>query len=175
VADDPTVNGASPTATFRSSADEITSVNGGALGYSAFAQRIKIDWKGVDGELWDVSRAAPLPVGKGHQTVTACLIANTNSLSGAIDLDIYRLVGIAIPATFEPTQLTFQSSYDNATWNNVYDASGAEKIVAVGVSRRVIIQPNEFFGIRYLKVRGGTSGTPTVVAADRTLQLIAEA
>jgi hypothetical protein len=122
-----------------------------------------------------VSPVNPLPVGKGQQTVTDCTITSGGSLSAAIDLGVYRLVGIAIPATFEPTSVTFQASYDGSTYNNVYDASGVEKAASVGVSRRVILSPSDFLGVRYVKVRGGTAGTPTTVAADRTLKLIAEA
>lgn len=114
-------------------------------------------------------------VAKGQQTVTPIVISSGQSLSAAVDLGVYRMTGIAIPATFEPTTLTFQSSYDGITYNNVYDGTGTEKSVTVAVSRRVILAPADFYGIRYIKIRGGTSGSPTTVAADRTVQLIAEA
>ena len=114
------------------------------------------------------------PTIKGQQSITDCVISSGASLSGAIDLGVYRLVGIAIPATFEPTTLSFQASYDGTTWNNVYDNFGTEKTIAVAVSRRVILSPADFYGVRYIKVRGGTAAVPTTVAADRTIKLIAE-
>jgi hypothetical protein len=105
-----------------------------------------------------VDQSNPLPVGKGHQLVADCLISNGQSLSAAVDLGTARLVGIATPAAFEPTALTFQSSYDGATWNNVYDGTGTEKSITVAASRRVILSPADFYGIRYIKVRGGRPG-----------------
>lgn len=111
---------------------------------------------------------------KGDAQVTACVIANGQSLSGAINLYAYRLCGVLIPATFEGTSLTFQGSPDGGTYGNVYDSSGTEKAVTVAVNRMVLISPAEFYGLRYIKVRSGTSGAPSVVAADRTLQLISE-
>jgi hypothetical protein len=120
-------------------------------------------------------RAAPVPTAKGQQAVADCVISNGQSLSAAVDLGVARLVGLSIPATFEPATVTFQASYDGATFNNVYDSSGVEKTIAVGASRRVILSPADFYGVRYIKLRGGTAASPTVVAADRTVKLIAEA
>jgi hypothetical protein len=118
---------------------------------------------------------SPLAVAKGQQAVADCVISNGQSLSAAVDLGVARLVGLSIPATFEPATVTFQASYDGATFNNVYDSSGVEKTIAVGASRRVILSPADFYGVRYIKLRGGTAASPTVVAADRTVKLIAEA
>jgi hypothetical protein len=119
---------------------------------------------------------AALTVKKDQQTVTACVIASGQSLSPAIDLGVGRLVGITTPSNIDSaTAVTFQASYDNATWNNVYDSSGVEKTLTVGVSRWIILSPADFYGMRYVKVRLGTSGTPVAATADRTLQLIAEA
>jgi hypothetical protein len=119
--------------------------------------------------------SAALTVEKGQQAVADCVISSGQSLSAAVDLGVARLVGISTPGALEPTVLTFQASYDGATWNNVYDSAGAEKSVTVGVSRRIILSPADFYGVRYVKVRGGTAASPTTVVADRTLKLIAEA
>lgn len=120
-------------------------------------------------------RLTPVPVVKGSQTVSDCTISSGQSLSAAVDLASYRIVGLSIPSTFEPTSVTFQASYDNVTWNNLYDSSGVEKSVVVGISRRILLSPADFYGIRYIKVRGGTAASPTTVAADRIIKLIAEA
>lgn len=114
------------------------------------------------------------PVVKGQQAVIDCTIASGASLSAAVNLGEYRLTGIEIPATFGPTTLTFQASVNGTDWFNLYDASGTEKSVTVAVSRRVILSPADFYGIQYLKVRGGTSGSPTTVGGDRVIKLIAE-
>lgn len=148
----------------------------------------------VTGPLTDAQmRAAPVPVSiaeveikndagnalsvqKGQQAVADAVIANGASLSGAIDLGVARLVGLSIPANIDgATTLSFVASYDGGVWNNVYDSVGAEKTVTVAPSRRVILSPADFYGIRHLKVRLGTAAAPVVNAADRTLKLIAEA
>jgi hypothetical protein len=120
-------------------------------------------------------RASPVPVAKGQQAVADCVISNGQSLSAGVDLGVARLVGLSIPATFEPATLSFQASFDGLTWNNIHDSSGTEKTVAVGASRRVILSPADFYGVRHIKVRGGTAAAPTAVAADRTIKLITEA
>ncbi len=143
------------------------------LGSGVKIPRVKMTF-GADGSAADVSGTNPLPAGKGQQTVTDCVISNGQSLSASVDLGVYRLVGISIPSTFEPTTLTFQSSYDGSTWANVFK-DGIEVSEPVGTNRRIVLDPSKFYGIRYVKVRGGTSGSATTVSADRTLKLIAEA
>ena len=119
-------------------------------------------------------RLAPVPIVKGNQTVSECTISSGQSLSAAVDLGSYRLVGISTPNTLTPTTLTFQASYDNVTWNNVYESTGAEKTISVAASRRIVLSPADFYGIRYIKIRGGTSASPATVASDTTIRLIAE-
>ena len=79
--------------------------------------------------------ASALTVKKSQQTVTPIVISNGQSLSAGVDLGVTRVVGIELPATFEPTSITFQASVDNTTFVNVYDASGTEKSANTGVSR----------------------------------------
>lgn len=115
-------------------------------------------------------------VNKGqHKTFTAT-IANTASLSGAVDLGFYRLCGLETPAAIDSaTAITFQASADGATWVNLYDATGAEKSLTVSTSRRIILTPADFYGIRFIKVRLGTAASPTTATASRNITLIAEA
>lgn len=120
------------------------------------------------------SDQSSIPVIKAQQFIADCIIPASASLSGGVDLGAYRLVGLSIPATFEPTTVTFQSSFDNVTWNNVFDSAGVERTVTTGPSRRIILSPSDFYGIRYIRIRGGTAASPTTVVADRTIKLIAE-
>lgn len=130
---------------------------------------------GEGGVLTDAQlRAAAVGIIKTQQLVQDCTIASGQSLSGGVDLGAFRLVGLSIPATFEPTTLTFQSSFDNTTWNNMFTSAGVEVSVVAGTSRRIILAPQDFYGIRYIRVRGGTSATPTTVAAQRIIKLISE-
>jgi hypothetical protein len=119
--------------------------------------------------------AGVLSVSKGQQTVTAATIANGGSLSHAIDLGVGRLVGITTPAGLTQTTLSFQASYDGTTWNDVYSDGGIEKTITVGASRRVVLSPADWYGIRHLRIRTGTSASPSTVSADRVFQLITEA
>lgn len=113
--------------------------------------------------------------GISQQAVFAAFIRNGQSQSDDLDLGAYRLVGLSIPATFEPTTVSFLTSFDGATWNPVFDASGIEVTVSVGTNRRVALNPATFYGLKWVRIRGGTASSPTTVAADRTVRLIAEA
>lgn len=117
----------------------------------------------------------PLSVSASSATIatTTATIANGASLSGAIDLSAGRLARIAIPASWTTANLTFQTSADNVTFNDLYDSYGTEYTATVGgASRAIIIPLADFIGVRYLKIRSGTTGTPVNQGADRTLTLV---
>ncbi len=133
--------------------------------------------RGIIGTLkgiW-VALTGTLSVRKSQQTVSPIVISNGQSLSATVDLGVTRAVGLETPATFEPTTISFQVSSDNTTFVNLYDATGTEKTVTVGVSRRIVLSPADFLGVRYIKIRGGTASSATTVSANRTVQIISEA
>lgn len=112
---------------------------------------------------------------KGPQRATIVTVANGQSLSPAVDLGNLRLCGLETPASIDgATSLTFQASADGATYLNLYDATGTEKTITVSTSRRVLLAPADFYGIRWIKVRLGTSGTPVAATADRAITVVAE-
>lgn len=112
---------------------------------------------------------------EGGQSAVDCVITSGQSLSAPIDLDSYRLCGISFPSNIDSaTKATFQVSFDGTSWTNLYDADGNEKSIVAGVSRRVILNPADFYGVRFVKVRLGTIAAPTTTTANRTLKLIAE-
>jgi hypothetical protein len=105
------------------------------------------------------------------------IILSGASLTSAIDLSTSdqrcgRLMAIHMPAAWTTASLTFQGSPDGITYQNIYNASGAEYSVAAAASRDIILPPGDFAGFRYLKIRSGTSGTPVTQAADRTLTVL---
>lgn len=115
-----------------------------------------------------------------HTRVSATIAASAN-LSGVIDLQqasagLLRagvLVGIEIPASWTTANLTFQAGYDASDVRDVYDENGIELAVVVGgASRRIVVDPARFAGIRFLKVRSGTTGTPVNQSAERSIGLI---
>jgi hypothetical protein len=108
--------------------------------------------------------------------VLPALIANGQSLSGALNLGGLRLFGIAMPAAWTAANLTFQMSPDGGTtWVNVYDANGSELAATAAASRYIAIDPANFASLSMIKVRSGTSGTPVNQGQDATPQLILRA
>lgn len=98
-------------------------------------------------------------------------IANGASLSGAVCLGQGVPLSIQMPSAFTGTALTFQGSNDNSTYQNLYDDAGNELTVTVAASRNVLLPASALAGWTFLKVRSGTSGSPTTEAAARTLKI----
>lgn len=102
-------------------------------------------------------------------------IATSTTLAAAVKLGTGRLFGIVIPATWTAANLTFQASYDGTNYFNLYDDSGTEVTVTAAASRFIMLaNPMAWFGIQYLIIRSGTSGTPVAQAADRIIGLMVE-
>lgn len=106
---------------------------------------------------------------RSTETVT---IANGASLSDAVDISGAAVVGIVMPAVWTAAELTFQASADGTAYNNLYSDDDSEYSVQAAAARYIHIVPSEFAGIRYLKVRSGTSGTPVNQGAERTVTLV---
>lgn len=99
-------------------------------------------------------------------------ITTGTSLSAAVSLGGGVPLAIQMSAAFTGTQLTFQTSHDGVTYQNLYDDAGTEVTVTVAVSTNCALPASIMAAWRYLKVRSGTSATPTVEAGTRTLALI---
>lgn len=98
-------------------------------------------------------------------------IADTESLSGAKSITA-PIVGIETPASLEGTVLTFQACDTvDGTYANVYDAIGTEVQVTISSSRYVALLPSDFIWAKgkYLKVRTGTAGSPSVQTGANTV------
>lgn len=104
--------------------------------------------------------------------VETATIANGESLSGAIGLGLERVYAIQMPSAWTAGNLTFQASYDNSTFADVYQDDGTELTVTAAASRFIVLDPVQFLGIRAIKVRSGTSGSPVNQGAARSLQLV---
>jgi hypothetical protein len=112
-----------------------------------------------------------IAVVSGAPSSQSATIALGESLSPAVDLANQRAVRIAMPAAWTTANLTFQVSVDGVTYNNLYDKDGVEYVVQAAVSRSILLPIVDWLGVRYLKVRSGTSGTPVVQVAARILML----
>ena len=109
-----------------------------------------------------------------RRTTTTATITNGTSLSAAVNLEGSRLLGIAMPAAWTAANLTFQTSVDGTTFQDAYDADGTEITVVVGGASRNVHFSDQLHGVRWLKLRSGTTGTAVNQGADRTLTLFVE-
>jgi len=102
---------------------------------------------------------------------TATILSGA-SLSDVVELNDSVLAAIETPAAMTGTSFTFQGSFDKQNFFNVYDDSGVEVSVTSAASRFIIINsPSKFLGMKFLKIRSGTSGAPTAEGADRAINI----
>lgn len=115
-----------------------------------------------------------MPVAGGGQTATAT-IANAASQSGEVDLEGLSLQAIVMPAAWTAANLTFLASdTSGGTFNPVHDDAGAEVTVTAAAARAIGLDAvsRELDGLRYIKVRSGTTGVPVAQGAERILSLV---
>jgi hypothetical protein len=131
-----------------------------------------------DGTFAEVVSSEIAPAANAEFTVVsaapssaACNIAINESLSTAIDLADQRAARIAMPAAWTAANLTFQTSVDGITYNDLYDKDGIEYTVVAAASRSMILPLADWLGVRYVKVRSGTSAAPVVQLAARILMI----
>lgn len=115
------------------------------------------------------------------QTVTFT-IAESASLSGAVDFKACTMARIIMNPDASGTgwttaNLTFQHSADGVTYGNVYDQFGNEVTVTVPTAASsaavtIILSPGDWWNVRYVKIRSGTSGTAVNQAAARTIKVV---
>lgn len=114
-----------------------------------------------------------MAVAHAQPTVT---IASGASLSGGVNISPRgtesSLVEIVMPAAWTAANLTFQTSNDGVTYQDYYNAAGTEITVMAAAARNIAIDPADFAGAGWLKVRSGTSVAAVNQAAARTITLI---
>lgn len=99
------------------------------------------------------------------------VIASSASLSGVIDLEAGTPVIIEMPAGWDAAALTFQTSSDGQAFQNYYDSAGTEITVQAAAGRNIRFEPTDFAGVRFLKIRSGTSAAPVNQTAARTFNI----
>ncbi len=104
--------------------------------------------------------------------VTVVTIPLGASITPEIDMGGKRLARIAMPAAWTTANLTFQvSPISGGSFTDLYDSTGTEYTVTASTSRTIIIPFADFIGLKFIKIRSGTTGTPVVQAADRILTI----
>jgi hypothetical protein len=111
----------------------------------------------------------------------AVAIAHGASLSGQVDIGGKTLVGIVFPATWVTAGLSFQASADGGTtWGELLDTTATAINVASvtgGAEVFIAVDPTKWRGVRSIKVRSGTVGSPVAqtAAGGVTLTLLTRA
>lgn len=108
-----------------------------------------------------------MQVALGSLVFNSAVIANGQQESGAISTAGLSLCGILMPATFTGTALTFEAcATASGTFLPVYNAAGALSYT-VAASRFIAIDPKDFQGIQFLKIKSGSSegGVRTLVCS----------
>ncbi len=114
-----------------------------------------------------------MPV-SGGSSVTAT-IANGASLSDEVDLAGESAQALVMPAAWTAANLTFVASdVSGGTFVPVHDDAGVEVSVTAAASRCIGFDAvaRELDGLRFVKVRSGTTGVPVNQGAARALVLI---
>lgn len=91
-------------------------------------------------------------------------IAGGASLSSAVDLQGCTMARLSIEAPWATANLSFQYSSEDANYGNLYDAFGTAVSVTVPSEAAtlpvtVVLSAGDWWGMRWLKIRSGTSGS----------------
>lgn len=100
------------------------------------------------------------------------VIANGESLSGAIGLGNQSPVLLIMPAAWTTADVTLQGSQDGSTYNDIYDRNGNEYTITAAAARLILLDVADIPSVRWLKLRSGTTGTAVNQGAERTLTLV---
>ena len=98
--------------------------------------------------------------------------ANNAALSDSVTIDKSLLLGLVLPGTWTTADLTLQASADGTTFGNVYDAAGTEVTIKAAASRYVTLDPASFAGMKAIKLRSGTSGSPVNQDGERSITVV---
>lgn len=107
------------------------------------------------------------------RTLISVTIANGTSLSGEVNVNSKRIVGIIMPAAWTAANLSLQAAITGTTFGEVQDNGGTALAITAAAGVYIAIPDTVALrGLGRVKVRSGTSGTPVNQAAERTLQLV---
>lgn len=112
----------------------------------------------------------------GRHSTTTATIADSASLSDEFSLGTFKHLAIALPAGWTTASMTFQcASATGGTFQNLYDDAGAEVTIAstaASLTVAVDLLKNALASCVYLKIRSGTSGSPTSQAGGDVITFV---
>lgn len=112
--------------------------------------------------------------------VTLAASGKSASLSDKVDLQTIGptsgIIAIQMPTAWTAAAITFQGSPSlQDPFQDIYDQGGTEISITVDASRYVVLDQDtrsKLMGLRFIKLRSGTTGTPVNQAAERTIELV---
>jgi hypothetical protein len=106
--------------------------------------------------------------------VKTATIASGASLSGYVEIDEAKHIGIVMPAEWTAADLTFQVSHNGSTWYDLYNDSGTEVTIVADSGRSISLDVAalSLAPWQHLKIRSGTSSVPVTQTAARTLYVV---
>jgi len=108
----------------------------------------------------------------GSRSVSTATISAGQALSGPVDLGVnFDAVRISMPSAWDGTSITFMTSADGVTYQELRDDIGVPVFFNVIANSRVTLDPDVWRGVRYLMVRSGISAAPVPQSAGRIITI----
>ena len=99
---------------------------------------------------------------------TTVTIAESGTTSQAVDVGEWLIAGIVTPAALTGTALTFTGALEEGgTYRALVDSSGTPISVTVSADDHILIEPQTFAGVSWIKLVSGSAE-----AADREITLV---
>ncbi len=106
-------------------------------------------------------------------TSQVAVIAAGASVSTAVNLFDGNLVGIQMPAAWTAAGIQLEGSFDGLSFFPLHDVSGnALGIASPGINLQYALDPVNFLGVRFVRIRSGTSAAPVIQVSSATLNLL---
>ena len=116
-----------------------------------------------------------VPAVTQRQTTSTSISTGATGLSGVIALRGRTLSGIGMSTAWTGAVLSFQAATSTGgTFRNIYTTTGGEVTMTTTASRHLRLNPSDFAGIDFLKIRSGKSTAAVAQGKARTLQLFCD-
>lgn len=106
-------------------------------------------------------------------TSSSVMITSGQSLSSALQVD-GKLAGILLPTGWTAAAVTFMGSSDDTAYYPIYDG-GVERtidIAAAAAGRLILLPLSDWLGVKFVKIRSGTSALAVTQADARTVTVL---
>lgn len=106
-----------------------------------------------------------------HYPVTFTIPAS-DAVSDSQSVGSVLPVGVYMPAAWDAAVLCFDVSLDGENWLPLFDQTGTEVSVAVAASKAFVINPADYAGFPYMRVRSGLTGATVDQTAERAVTVL---